>query len=656
MEGQKSKILLVEDEDAHVFFIRRVFQRQQNPYEIQAVSSLQQARVALTESQPDIIITDLNLPDGKGTDLIDSANREKKPVIVMTSFGDENEAVRAFKAGAMDYVVKTDYAFNDMPHIVNRALREYAQITENRRVNQELRKLFHAVEQSDAGLLITDLHGNIEYVNRSLCEMSGYTSEELMGQKPSLFRHPNPPPDVSVDYQEMWKRLVGGQTWKGVFCNRRKDGRLFWDQTSISPIRNDEGLITHYVASKEDVTASIESKREMEKMEQQLRRSQKMQTIGTLAGGIAHDFNNILTPIFGFAHMALQNANADENLRSDLEHIIKAAERARDLVRQILAFARQGEQARGMVHLQPVVKEGVRMLRAALPTTISIRFKIDNNTPPILGDATQIHQIVMNLCTNSFHAMETNGGLIEVELSTQVLEETFTRVHSQILKPGKYVVLSVKDNGPGIASEIIDRIFEPFFTTKAVGQGTGLGLSVVHGIVNQHQGDIIVKSAPGETVFQVFFPAQKGQVEVEKRPAQLVKGEGEHILLVDDEPDNVRMESRALQYLGYQITACVSSQEALDLFRKDSQKFDLMITDQTMPDLTGIELSRQVLAIRAGFPIMLLSGYVEADIPKELNELGIARFLTKPVELTQLSAAVRELLDKAKAQETSHGV
>jgi len=643
MTENRATILLVEDEEAHVYFIRKAFQKVGSRYVIHAVSTLDDARNWLASNTPVMTITDLNLPDGKGIELIENERHEKKSVIVMTGLGDENEAVRALKAGALDYVVKSDYSFNEMPHLVERALREYVQIQENRRATDEVRKLSQAIEQSYSALIITDIHGIIEYVNPRFSEIAGYPPEDVIGANPRMLNCGDPA--LKPDIHALWNTILSGRTWKGVFRNKRKDGVLYWDQTTISAIRNEKGEITHFVGAKEDVTESLKAKEDLLQMEGQLRRSQKMQTIGTLAGGIAHDFNNILTPIFGFAHMALQGTTPDSPVYGDLQHIVKSAERARDLVRQILVFGRQGESPRSPIQLLNVTKEAVQMMRAMLPTTIEIKTRLASNCANILGDPTQIHQILINLCTNASHAVNTNGGLIEVRLQNETLDADFCHLHTPSLAPGSYVLLQVKDNGQGMPPEVIDRIFEPFFTTKPVGKGTGLGLSVVHGIVRSHHGEIFVESKPGEgATFRVYFPAIAEPVPTETIAPTLELGHGEHILLVDDESENVRMETKALEHLGYRITSFEHSPKALECFLANPQEFDILITDQTMPLLTGLELSRKILQVRPHFPIILLSGYIEADIPQELRDIGLSAFLTKPIDLPELSQAVHKAL------------
>ncbi|HSQ42527.1 MAG TPA: ATP-binding protein, partial [Fibrobacteraceae bacterium] len=539
MDGANT-ILLVEDEEAHAYFIRKAFHKSGSQYQLHIVSTLKEAREWLAECTPALILVDLNLPDGKGTELVENERHEKKPVIVMTSYGDEYDAVRALKGGALDYVVKGDHAFSEMPHIAERALREYGQILENRRFTDEIRKLSHAVEQSMSSLVITDIDGKIEYVNPRFTQISGYSAEEILGQNPRILAASDP--NHVVNYKELWDTIKSGNTWKGLFRNRRKDGVLYWDETVISPIRNEKGEITHFVGSKEDVTGTLKAKDDLAQMEMQLRRSQKMQTIGTLAGGIAHDFNNILTPIFGFAHMALQSLPEEHPAHEDLQHIVTAAERARDLVRQILVFSRRSESTSSPLQLSSLVKEAISMMRAMLPSTIELRSRIAAKVQHIMGDPTQIHQVLINLLTNASHAVDPGSGTIEIRLQNETHDEEFCRLHTPNQPPGQYVALIVKDNGCGMSPDVLERIFEPFFTTKPVGKGTGLGLSVVHGIVAGHRGELVVKSQVGVgSTFTIYFPAVASETENSDPQTDMIMGKGECILLVDDEPENVRM-------------------------------------------------------------------------------------------------------------------
>lgn len=648
-EFSQSRILLVEDEEAHSTLIRRAFRKMAPQIVLDVVADLEGCRYFLSKQKVDLIITDLNLPDGKGTDIIRVGEDEIRPVVVMTSFGDEQEAVRALKAGALDYVVKSEYSLADMPHLALRALREYRQFLEGKKTAEQLRKLSHAVEQSSSCLLITDLQGRIEYVNPRFELISGYSLQELEGKNPRILRSPLAEP---MEYDQIWSKILQGKSWRGIFLNRRKNGEDYHDDTTITPIRNENGEITHFLAIKEDISEQLRAKEEFSRMENQLRSSQKMQTIGTLAGGIAHDFNNILTPIFGFTNMAIESLPENHISRQDLEHVLRAAERARDLVRQILTFARHSDTDRQSVQLHHVIKEVLRLVRSTLPTSIEIKTYISTATKPVLADPSQIHQVVMNLCTNAAHAMREVGGLLEVQLRMSNLDGDFCRRHAS-MTPGECVLLSVRDNGCGMRSEVLDRIFEPFFTTKAVGEGTGLGMSVVHGIVTGHRGVVEIESQEGlGTKVMIYLPVaplNTFPLTADKKESPL-RGNGEHLLLVDDETEIIAMEKQVLGMLGYKVSAYTNSIEAWKAFSANPGDFDLLITDQTMPHLLGIQLAQKVLQMCPDFPIILLSGYSDSVTTDSAQQSGVREFLSKPLALVELSRVIRRVLDQAEPE------
>jgi signal transduction histidine kinase/ActR/RegA family two-component response regulator len=386
-----------------------------------------------------------------------------------------------------------------------------------------------------------------------------------------------------------------------------------------------------------------------EKLQAQLRHSQKMETIGTLAGGIAHDFNNVLTPILGYANMALQDTPPESRTHSDLQHVASAGKRAKDLVNQILTFSRRSEPERKPVKIDLIVSEALKLLRASLPTTIEFRQKIDADCGTVLADATQIHQVIMNLCTNAFHAMREGGGMLEVNLDVVEADGGMIRPHPN-LSPGPYVRLSVSDSGHGMDPETRDRIFEPFFTTKGVGTATGLGLSVVHGIVLSHGGEITVYSEPGlGTTFHVYLPRSEkvaAKEETAVADKEVVITGSERVLVVDDDKEVADMAEQMLKRLGYKVTARTNSVEARDLFLADPAKFDVVITDQTMPRLTGAELAKELLGARPDIPIILISGFSEMITGTKIRKLGIRHYIMKPLVGGELAAAIRRVVDE----------
>jgi len=380
--------------------------------------------------------------------------------------------------------------------------------------------------------------------------------------------------------------------------------------------------------------------------ERQMQQVLKLQAIGTLAGGIAHDFNNILFPIIGYAEITMDDVPEDSPTRRNLEEIVKAANRAKDLVQQILTFSRQNGRERKAVRVQTLVEEALRLLRASIPKTIEIDCELDASCRPILGDPSQIHQVVMNLGTNAYQAMQETGGRLGVRLSeTQIgYEETLKRMG---IKMGPHLHLTVSDEGVGMEPMVLERIFEPYYTTKEPGKGTGLGLSVIHGIIKNHGGFITVESSPGRgSTFHVYIPTVD-DVEIETAEAPLQSGPSgnEQILLVDDEPQIADMGRQMLERLGYRVTALTSGVEALDTFSEHPERFDLLITDMTMPLLTGDRLAQRVWKLRPGLPVILCTGYNELISEEKALAMGIRKFLLKPVDMNALTAAVRFVLD-----------
>jgi signal transduction histidine kinase len=382
------------------------------------------------------------------------------------------------------------------------------------------------------------------------------------------------------------------------------------------------------------------------KYERQLQQVLKIQAIGTLAGGIAHDFNNILFPIVGYTELTMDEVPDDSVAHNNLEEVLKAAHRAKDLVQQILTFSRQSGQERKPVKVQLIIKEALQLLRASIPASIEIINKIDDNCHPVMGDATQIHQVIMNLCTNAYQAMQDKGGTLEVNLSEVYIgyEETAKKIGMQ---PGKHLQLLVRDEGCGMDAVVLGRIFEPYYTTKEQGKGTGLGLSVIHGIVKNHRGDISVTSSPGKgTTFKVYLPiTEDAEIANELEPSNgTVKG-NERILLIDDEEQIVSMEQQMLENLGYEVTARTDSTEALKEFSLQPQNFDLVITDMTMPQMTGDELAQKLLNIKPDIPVILCTGFNEDITEEKALSMGIQKFVMKPVIKNDLATTIRTVLD-----------
>jgi len=437
---------------------------------------------------------------------------------------------------------------------------------------------------------------------------------------------------------DMFACLAGGETWRGRVACRKKDGATYETFAIISPIKNRAGEIINYVSVERDVTRELEAERYM-------RQSQKMEAIGTLAGGIAHDFNNILAVILGYAELACKNTAPDSTIKSWLDQVFKAAERARALVKQILAFSRRSEVERRPVQVHLVVKEALKLLRATIPTTIDIRERIDTSAGLVIADPTELHQVLMNLCTNAAHAMEERGGVLTVSLGPAAVTREESGLHPE-LTPGSYVRLSVGDTGAGIAPDIIDKIFDPFFTTKALGKGTGMGLSVVHGIVKGSGGAITVNSTPGSgAIFDVLLPRVVEEIAEQQETLTPLPTGTEHILIVDDEELVINISREMLVTLGYSVTGFTDSVDALAYFTRHPEAFDLIITDQTMPRLTGFDFAGKASAVRPDIPVILCTGFSEALNDKKIADSPVKALVMKPMNMRELAGTIRSILD-----------
>ena len=408
-----------------------------------------------------------------------------------------------------------------------------------------------------------------------------------------------------------------------------------------------------------DMSESLKMREiEKEQLEEQLRHTQKMEAIGTLAGGISHDFNNILACIMGYTELALSDFYDETTHRRYLNEVIKASRRATDLVKQILTFSHQGKQERKPLQLSILVKETLQMMRASLPATIEIRQNIENACAPVLANPTQIHQVLVNLCTNASHAMRERGGVLEIVLADVDIDlNTAAQYHNLI--PGKYQRLDVSDTGCGMDSTVIEKIFIPYFTTKKPGEGTGMGLAMVHGIIKSHDGEIYVNSEPGKgSDFHMFFPTIETGVTTEQESIVVTpRGENERILLVDDEKGLVDIGVQMLKGLGYEAVGRTSSIEALELFRVQADKFDLVITDQTMPNMTGGDMAREMMRIRTDIPVILCTGFSEIISETKARAIGIRRFIMKPLVRAEMACIIKEVLDEKKRGESigQHG-
>ena len=500
------------------------------------------------------------------------------------------------------------------------------------------RLLAAAVEQAAESVVITDIYGNIQYVNPAFENITGYSFTEMLGKNPRVLQSGETP---EYEYKLMWAEISKGNVWRGTFTNRKKNGEIFKEDATITPVKDNNDNIISYVAVKRDITQHL-------LLENQIRQSQKMQAIGTLAGGVAHDFNNILTAIMGYAELSQSQCDENSLLYNNLSEIISGADRAGKLVDQILQFSRQSEKNISSIELSLIVKEVIRLLRASLPANIELLSDFSGDYY-VKADPTQMHQVVMNLCTNAYQALEGKSGCIQIRLYRRFLSPK-EGVKAGNLPQGSYVCFQVEDSGTGIAPEYLQRIFEPYFTTKKMHEGNGLGLSVVHGIVNDHRGAVIVESVPGKgSCFTVFLPEAVEKADKTNTPREHNhhKPEG-NILVVDDEQPITFFLVQVLEHLGYKVKACVSSEAAYAVFFQQQEMFDLIITDMGMPGMTGLELAEKIRKIKPYIPVMLCTGYSEHVTVENYQHLGLAGFVAKPFSAETLAREVARIMRETK--------
>ncbi len=504
-------------------------------------------------------------------------------------------------------------------------------------------RLRAAVESAPSGLLMTDAGGVVVLVNREIERLFGYSRAELLGRPvellvPHRFRDSHPAFRAGFAAAPSVRAMGAGRELFGL----RKDGSEVPLEIGLTPVITDEGLFV--ISSIVDISARRNAEAEQARLEEQLRQAQKLEAVGRLAGGVAHDFNNVLTAILGYAEL-VRDATDLRTARADLEEILRAAERGRDLVGRILRFSRRQELELKPLDLARTVADAVRLLRATLPAAVEIR--MPEGAPPrrVLGDATSVQQIVVNLVTNAAHAMP-QGGVVEVGLEDFYVRDSFARDHPG-LREGRYAMLRVRDEGVGMDEATRARAFEPFFTTKPAGEGSGLGLATVHGIVSDHGGMIWLDSEPGRgTLVTCVLPALEGiEAALASGPLAVARGKGERVLLVDDEPQLVEVGSRRLERLGYQVLAASNPSAALEALRGAPWMVDLLVTDLSMPGMSGLELARAASSLRRGLPIVLTSGYLEEIASEDLRAAGVRVVLRKPMELAELAAALRRALE-----------
>ena len=639
----KSNVLIVDDRPENL--LRLTTMLDGLDINIILASSGNEALILLLQYDFALVLLDVQMPEMNGFEVAELMRARKKtrtvPIILITAISrDQKHIFRGYESGAVDYIFKPI----EQPLIVHHKVKVFCELYEARRKAQKAaedlrqsKNQWHLTFDAMGDLMtIHDTEFRMLRVNRATAKFFNKEPAELAGRKCfEIFcaksRECKNCPIISLKQDlRPHKAEISLPNLKKTFL------------VSASPIFGDKDELIGVIHIAKDVT-------NRKKLENQLHQAQKMQAIGTLAIGIAHDFNNILTPIIGQAELLRMQAEPNGLMKNGLDIIVQSAGRATQLVKQILSCGRQQNQEKVAISIQAIIKEALKLMRSSLPTTIEIRQKIDMSCGAIMADPTQIHQLIMNLCTNSSHAMAEHNGVLGVTLSSQdLLDEDCYSYPS--LSPGPYLKLEISDTGCGMEPDLLDRIFEPYFTTKEKGKGTGMGLAVVHGIVTTHKGHISVYSELGEgTTFRILLPLAErniGTVEKTKRDVLLPTGT-EHVLMVDDESMIVEVNGEILSSLGYRVTSETNSIKALELFRSSGDDFDLVITDLTMPGLTGIELAKKILEIRPEMSIILCTGFSEVINAAQAHDLGIREYLYKPVTIQDMATIVRRVLESS---------
>ena len=514
----------------------------------------------------------------------------------------------------------------------------FRDITQRKETEEKVVRLAAIIEQAAEGIILTDLNWTIQYANPAFERITGYSREEIIGQRTTILKSTAHNREF---YQNIRETMFHGEVWSGRLINKKKDGTFYEVDATGSPVRDEAGNIINFVGIQHDITNEI-------RLENQLRQSQKMEAIGTLAGGIAHDFNNILTAILGHSRLMSRKLAKDSPLHRHLENVLAAGNRAADLVKQILTVSRQSEQELKPVEVDLLIHEVAKLIRSTIPTTITIQQDISilPGQAVVLADETQLHQVLMNLCTNAAHAMRAHGGVLTLALS---MLEAGLVLASQYpgLYPGSYVKLEVSDTGHGMNAVTMARIFDPYYTTKAVGEGTGLGLATVQSIIKSLGGQISVTSEPDQgSTFTIFLPLREGLAQTKKTQKEQLPRGTEHVLFVDDEQVLAELGQEILADLGYRVTVATDSSKALELFSERLGEFDLVITDMNMPGISGLDLAKNIISARAGTPIILYTGFCSEGLRKQAEAVGISKVVLKPYDVKSLAKTIHEVIKK----------
>jgi len=606
-------------------------------------TSLEEALILMSEKTYDLLFCDYRPGSNIAMELLRETREEDLgvPMVFLSDHVDSATLATAVRAGAYDCVQVSALDEDSLNRTIRYAVEMHCKEQQRERAEDMLRKLWRVVEQSADMVIITDRSGIVEYVNPAFEKLTGFSKQEAIGRSPRILKSGH---HSLQFYRNMWREILSGAVYRDVMVNRKKTGELFYAEKTITPLRDAEGRITHFISNDRDITGR-------RTLEVQLQQAQKMDAIGRLAGGVAHDFNNLLMVISANAELTLEALSEDDPRRSKVEDVLSAARRAGELTRQLLAFGRKQVQSLQVLDLNYVLQEISRILPRLIGEDIQLVLVPGKDLSRVKADPIQIEQVVMNLAANARDAMP-HGGRLTMETMNVCLDQDYARRHSMV-PSGDYVLLAVTDTGQGIAPEHMANIFEPFYTTKPEGKGTGLGLATVYGIIKQSGGFIWVYSEPGlGTTFKIYLPqAQKAAPAKRAGPplAEQCPQGTETILLVEDESAVRGTACEFLTHMGYTVLQAQDGEDALTVAQRYGGDIHLMVTDVVMPNMGGARLAGQLAIERPKMKVLFVSGYAENTVVQQ-GSIDVARnFLQKPFGLKTLARKIREVLESGVA-------
>jgi len=641
------RVLLVGKKEEDFFLIREILDRMRCMLsaELEHAHSLEEAKAMLQQRAYGLVLFEYETGDARAVHLLADFLHTgvSIPYIVLTEHADENTVAEILEGGTWNCLSKSQLDGTSLVRSIRSTLALHSMQKGQDIAEESLRKLSQAVKHSADSVMMTDCRGVIEYVNPAFEALTGYTQDEVRGKSPRIVRSGEQGPEV---YQELWKTILAGNVFRGILVNRKKNGDLYYVEESICPVRDGQGQITHFVSNGRDLTERL-------RLEAQLVQAQKMDAIGRLAGGVAHDFNNLLTIITSYSELALDETPGNASLSAKIQEILQAARRAAELTRQLLAFSRKQPRALRVADLNQVIADIAKTLPRLIGEDVKFSFVPGQGLGGVRLDPLQIEQVLMNLSSNARDAMP-QGGHLRIETSDVTLDERYVDCKQALVTPGRYVLITVSDDGAGIRPEHLPHIFEPFYTTKPSAQGTGLGLATVYGIVKQNKGFIWAYSEPDMgTVFKIYLPCAVGNghaVETEAIQCESAPRGSETILLVEDEAAVRQAAGEFLRLRGYTILEAKDGLDALSVARNHGAPIHLVVTDVVMPNMSGGQLAKELGRLRPEARLLFVSGYAGKTV-LDHNVFDLeTNFLQKPYTLKQLSSKIRKALSRGVGQ------